>query len=191
MKGRSMIALRRAFDTVVSTILIWMLIVLLAVMTVQIVLRYGFSSSLIWAEEVCRYLLVWISFLAAMLAYERGEIASVPMLRDALPRRAGLALAILANALGIVLLLVLVGYGFVYAGRLGSAPIPAMKFLLGDMFGADFPVPTMYWVYISLPIGLVLFALRLATDIVLYARMMSTGEHAADLRDASEIEVHE
>jgi TRAP-type C4-dicarboxylate transport system permease small subunit len=185
-----MLALRRVFDAVVSTILIWMLIVLLAVMTVQIVLRYGFSSSLIWAEEVCRYLLVWVSFLAAMLAYERGEIASVPMLRDALPRRAGLALAMLANACGIVLLTVLVWYGFVYAGRLGSAPIPAMKFLLGDVFGPDFPAPSMYWVYIALPVGLSLFAFRLATDIVLYAGMMTTGGRAADLRDAGELEVH-
>lgn len=185
-----MLAMRRFFDAVVSTILIWMLIVLLAVMTVQIVLRYGFSTSLIWAEEVCRYLLVWVSFLAAMLAYERGEIASVPMVRDMLPPRAGLALAMLANLLGIVLLCTLVWYGFVYAGRLGSAPIPAMKFLLGDLFGPDFPVPKVYWVYIALPVGLSLFALRLATDIVLYARMMSTGERAADLRDAGEIEVH-
>ena len=185
-----MLAMRRFFDAVVSTILIWMLIVLLAVMTAQIVLRYGFSTSLIWAEEISRYLLVWVSFLAAVLAYERGEIASVPMLRDALPRKAGLWLAIFANALGIVLLCVLVWYGFIYADRLGSSPIPAMGFLLGDLFGAGFPVPTMYWVYIALPIGLALFALRLATDIVLYFQMMKTGGCAADLRDAGEIQVH-
>ncbi len=185
-----MLALRRYFDAVVSTILIWMLIVLLAVMTVQIVLRYGFSTSLIWAEEICRYLLVWVSFLAAVLAYERGEIASVPMLRDALPPNAGLVLAIVANLLGIVLLSVLVWYGFVYANRLGSSPIPAMKFLLGDLFGPDFPVPRVYWVYIALPVGLALFALRLAMDIVLYARMIGTGARASDLRLATEIEAH-
>jgi len=185
-----MLALRRYLDLALSTILIWMLIVLLTVMTLQIVLRYGFSMSLIWAEEVCRYLLVWVSFLAAVLAYERGEIASVPMLRDALPPRPGLALAILANLLGIVLLSVLVYYGFVYASRLGSSPIPAMKFLLGDLFGPDFPVPTVFWVYVALPVGLALFALRLAMDIVLYARMFGTGERASDLRLSTEIEAH-
>lgn len=185
-----MIALRRFFDAAVSRILIAMLIVLLGVMTAQIVLRYGFASSFIWAEEVCRYLLVWVSFLAAMLAYERGEIASVPMLRDALPRKAGLVLAIAANLAGIILLSVLVWYGLVYAGRLGASPIPAMKFLMADLFGPQFPVPTMYWVYVALPVGLALFAFRLATDIVLYIRMMSTGGWARDLRDAGEIEVH-
>jgi len=185
-----MLALRRLFDAVVSRILIWMLIVLLAVMTVQIVLRYGFSSSLIWAEEVCRYLLVWVSFLAAILAYERGEIASVPMFRDALPRKAGLVLALFANACGLVLLAVLIWYGLVYANRLGSSPIPAMQFLLGDLFGPGLPIPKVYWVYLALPVGLSLFALRLAVDIILYARMWSTGGYAADLRDAGEIEAH-
>jgi TRAP-type C4-dicarboxylate transport system permease small subunit len=158
--------LRLALDQVLSTILIWMLIVLLAVMTAQIVLRYGFSTSLIWAEEACRYLLIWVSFLAAMLAYERGEIASVPMLRDALPRRWGLVLAILANLAGIVLLAVLIRTGLDYG----------------------VPVPRMFWVYVALPVGLTLFALRLAADIVLYARMIGSGGHARDLRDAGEPE---
>lgn len=182
--------LRRLFDQILSTVLVWLLIVLLAVMTAQIVLRYGFSTSLIWAEEVCRYLLIWVSFLAAMVAYERGEIASVPMLRDALPRVGGLVLAMLANVAGIVLLVVLIRMGLSYAGRMGSAPIPALKFLLGDLFGPDFPVPAVYWVYIALPVGLGLFALRLAADIVLCARMIGTGEHAADLRATPEPEVH-
>lgn len=180
--------LRLALDHVLSTILIWMLIVLLAVMTAQIVLRYGFSTSLIWAEEACRYLLIWVSFLAAMLAYERGEIASVPMLRDALPRRWGLVLAILANLAGIVLLAVLIRTGLDYAGRMGRAPIPALEFLLGDLFGPGVPVPRMFWVYVALPVGLTLFALRLAADIVLYARMIGSGGHARDLRDAGEPE---
>ncbi|WP_187968918.1 TRAP transporter small permease [Aquibium microcysteis] len=185
-----MLALRRAFDAVVSRVVVWMLIVLLAVMTTQVVLRYGFSASLIWAEETSRYLLIWVSFLSVVLAYERGEIASVPMLRDALPRRAGLVLAMIANVCGIVLLAVLVWYGLVYANRLGSAPIPAMKFLLGDLFGPAFPTPTMYWVYVALPIGLTILALRLAVDVILYGRMIGTGEYAADLRDGGVPEGH-
>lgn len=182
--------LRRLFDQILSTALVWMLIVLLAVMTAQIVLRYGFSTSLIWAEEVCRYLLIWVSFLAAILAYERGEIASVPMLRDALPRVWGLVLAMMANLAGIVLLVVLIRMGLSYAGRMGSAPIPALQFLLGDLLGPGFPAPSVYWVYIALPVGLGLFALRLAADIVLYARMIGTGERAADLRAIPEPEAH-
>ena len=185
-----MLALRRYFDIVASSLLIWMLIALLAIMSAQVLLRYGFSVSLIWAEETCRYLLVWVSFLAVIFAYERGEIATVPMLRDALPRRAGLTLAILANLGGVILLAVLIHYGVLYAHRLGSSPIPAMQFLLGDLFGPSFPIPSMFWVYVALPVGLFLFAIRLLVDIVLYVRMMGTQEQAADLRDIGATEGH-
>lgn len=180
--------LKRGYVAVLRFAITAMLMALLLIMGVQIVLRYGFSSSLIWAEESCRYLLIWISFLAVSLSYERGEIASVNMLRDALPRRAGLFLSMLSNALGVVLLAVLVLYGFRYAQRLGAAPIPAMHFLFGDLFGPDAPVPGMFWVYLALPVGMGMLAVRLLVDVVLYARMLSTGEHARDLRDGEGLE---
>ncbi|MGC4026902.1 MAG: TRAP transporter small permease subunit [Mesorhizobium sp.] len=185
-----MAGFRRIYDRIISTVLVWMLMLLLAIMSLQIILRYVFGASLIWAEESCRYLLIWVSFLAVTLAYERGEVAMVPMLRDALSRSAGLALAMLSNVLALILLAVLIYYGVIYAERLGSSPIPALQFLFGDLFGPHFPVPTMFWVYIALPIGLLMFAIRLLVDIGLYARMMNTGQRAADLRHIAELDGH-
>ena len=48
--------------------------ILLAIMVLQVFFRYGLNASLIWAEEICRYLLIWASFLACGIAYARGEI---------------------------------------------------------------------------------------------------------------------
>lgn len=178
-----MLTFHRIYTRVLATALVAMLAILLAVMSLQIVLRYGFASSLIWAEETCRYLLVWVSFLGAALAHERGELAAVPILRDALPRAAGLGLAILANLCGIALLVVLAWYGTIYAQRMGGAPIPAMGFLLPDLFGPEVPIPRMVWVYAALPVGLGLLALRLAVDIGHYLYSLRHGGRAADLRD--------
>jgi TRAP-type C4-dicarboxylate transport system permease small subunit len=54
----------------------WTLIVMVAVMTVlviiQVLLRYIFFYSLSWSEEVARYLMIWVSFLAAGLAVQKG-----------------------------------------------------------------------------------------------------------------------
>ena len=157
---------------------------LLAIMVLQIVFRYGFNSSLIWAEEVCRYLLIWVSFLAAFAAYEKGEIASVTFVRDLLPRKAGLALAMVCNLLGLVLLGVLVIYGLRYADRVGSQPIPALGFLLTDVFGAGAGAraPATFWVYVALPVGMALLAIRLLADMVQYGLMFSSGGAAGDLR---------
>lgn len=178
----------RVYRAVLGGLVTIVLAALLAIMGMQIVARYGFNASLIWAEEMCRYLLIWASFLAAALSYERGEVAAVTMLRDALPRVAGLVMAIVVNMLGVVLLVVLVWYGLRYAARIGSSPVPALKFLMTDMFGPGTPVPSMYWVYFALPLGLALLALRIAADIVLYARMIATGEHAGDLRASQGME---
>lgn len=167
-------------------LIVAILLVLLIVMGTQILFRYGFNSSLIWAEEMCRYLLIWVSFLACALAYERGEVAGVTLLRDSLPRVAGILLAIVSNLLAIVLLCTLVVYGLQYAARVGSQPVPALGFILPDIFGPDVTVPSMYWVLVALPVGLAMLAVRLAVDIVLYGRMLATGRHAADLRVGAE-----
>ena len=54
---------------VIKALTVAMIATLLGLMIVEVVMRYVFLSSLIWAEEACRYLLIWSSFLAAVLAY--------------------------------------------------------------------------------------------------------------------------
>jgi TRAP-type C4-dicarboxylate transport system permease small subunit len=156
---------------------------LLVVMGVQIVLRYFFNSSLIWAEEVCRYLLIWVSFLGAALAYERGEVAAFTMLRDALPDRWGIYLAIACNLVAALLCAVLVVYGLRFAEMVGSQPIPAARFLLEDTLHlSPQSVPTVFWVYFSLPLGIGLLCLRFLIDIFHYFTILRSGGNAADLR---------
>ena len=142
-----------------------LMILLLSVMSLQIVMRYAFNDSLIWAEELSRYALVWLAFLAVGVAYRRGEIAALTLLPDALPRRAGLLLRLLARGLGAALCLVLVWQGMRYAALGGTQPIPALRFLFEDMFGAAAPeVPTVWWVYAVLPFGMALMGLAILAD---------------------------
>lgn len=154
---------------------------LLIVMCLQIVFRYGFNASLIWAEELCRYLLIWASFLGCAAAYERGEIAAVTILRDAAPGRIGLAIAILGNLLILGLLGTLVVYGLTYAERIGSQPVPALRFLLDDLAGAGDSAPAMYWVYLALPIGMGMLGLVVLAETVRAALLFVRGGSLADL----------
>jgi TRAP-type C4-dicarboxylate transport system permease small subunit len=52
------------------------LTVMMAVMTItiiiQVFLRYIFSYSLSWSEEVARYLMIWVAFLGGSLALKKG-----------------------------------------------------------------------------------------------------------------------
>jgi len=173
----------KAFQAVMKGSLVLLMAVLLAVMSLQIVMRYSFNSSLIWAEEVCRYLLIWVSLIAGIFAYEKGEIAAMTLLRDALPKRAGLLLAIFCNLAAAALCFTLVYYGMRYAELVGSQPIPALRFLFEDTFGwPQTTVPSVFWVYFSLPLGMGLLGLRLLIDIVHYIRLMAKGGSVGDLR---------
>lgn len=69
---------------------------LLAVMVVlvfgNVVLRYGFSASIGWVEELSRYMMVWLAWLAIGLAYRSGAHIALDFLENALPEAAARAL---------------------------------------------------------------------------------------------------
>lgn len=154
---------------------------LLMLMTTQIVLRYGFNASLLWADEVCRYLLIWLTFLAVALAYERGEVASLSFLSAMLPRVPALVFAALASLASAALCGLLVWYGWIFAERAGQEPIPALRFLFQDLFGAAAPqAPRTFWVYLALPAGMTLLGLRLVADAAIYLRAIGTGAGVFD-----------
>lgn len=181
MSAISFATLRRGYTRALRSFLIALVVVLLAIMTLQVILR-STGHSLIWAEEVCRYLLIWVSFIAIAMAYERGEIAAVTLLRDRLPRVPALVLAIFCNLCGIVLCAVLVWYGVLYAQRAGGSPIPALRFVLEDGLGwSAGAVPHVFWVYLALPLGMALLGLRLAIDAVRYAIAIRRDERVVDL----------
>ncbi|MEY3629229.1 MAG: hypothetical protein RLY91_995 [Pseudomonadota bacterium] len=77
-------------DKVVRKFIEWTLIVFLGAMVVlvfgNVVLRYGFNSGIIFSEEASRFLFMWITLLAAMLALQEGAhlgmtsvVASLPI----------------------------------------------------------------------------------------------------------------
>ena len=176
--------MQRLIPSVLSGLLIKLIGALLVLMTAQIVMRYGFNSSLLWAEEMCRYMLIWLAFLGVAMSYERGEVAALTFVSNALSRRPALLLAMFTFALSLAACLLLVWYGWRFADLAGGSRIPAMRFILDDLFGADAPqAPTILWIYIALPFGMALVALRLAADIVLCARALAHGETLGDALD--------
>lgn len=65
-----------------------LVVLILAAMSIlvflNVVLRYGFHSSIAVSEEVSRYLFVWLTFLGAVLAFNEGQHVSVTVLTDKL-----------------------------------------------------------------------------------------------------------
>ena len=106
----------------------WLLFVLgagmAAIVAAQVFSRYVLNHSLFWSEELARFLLVWLTFLGAGVAYRRRAHASVDLLYQHLPA-AGRRLASLAThvcTLFFAGIMVVYGYKFAYFVRLQISP---------------------------------------------------------------------
>ena len=90
-----------AFDVAVAWILCAAMAVMVVVVGAQVALRYGFNSSLDWADEIARLTFVWSIFLAIALGVRTGSHIGIEMivakfpapLRDALARLVALVCA--------------------------------------------------------------------------------------------------
>jgi len=93
-EGRALTRLARGLEIVVVSAFVALVVVAFA----QVVFRYVLGNSLSWAEEVSRYLFVWIVFLASAIAVDRGRHIAVDSLQGTLGERARMILQI---ALGV------------------------------------------------------------------------------------------
>jgi TRAP-type C4-dicarboxylate transport system permease small subunit len=58
---------------------------MVAVVSAQVLLRYGFNASLDWGEDIARMLFVWSIFLAVPLGVKTGAHIGIELLVRALP----------------------------------------------------------------------------------------------------------
>ena len=152
----------------------WALIVLLAAMAcivfANVTLRYLTNDSLVWAEEVARYLMVWLTFLGAGQVLRFGGHIAIENLHDVLPGAVG-------RALRCVLVLVLLAFFGVMAWY-GVAYTSVMRFQTTAATGISFA-----WVYLAIPIGFALLAIHLllvARRYVIERRMLESAEIDAE-----------
>lgn len=130
----------------------WVLIVLLAAMAVivfaNVSLRYLTNYSLVWAEEVARYLMIWLTLLGAGPVLRHGGHVAVTNLIDALsPRGQRLMRGLLVVAL-LAFFLGMVWVGYSYGTRMQYQLTPATRISFG-------------YIYAAIPIGFALLGVHL------------------------------
>jgi len=122
----------------------------------EVILRYLFAASLPWYDELVGYLLVWLTFLGAVLAQSHGQHVGIEDLVDRASERARRALTLASHLVLVAVHLVLLVYGVQLAVR-----------FLGER-ATTVPVP-MGVVYAVIPISA---ALMLAVETARLARVV-------------------
>lgn len=106
----------------------------------NVVLRYSTSQSIEWAEEVARYMMVWLTFLGAGPVLRYGGHIAVDNLQDALPPVAAKALRLLIALMLTAFFGFIVYAGFTYVERAQYQMTPTTQV-------------SMAWVYGAMPVG--------------------------------------
>jgi len=94
------------------------------VVAVQDFFRYVLNQSLFWSEELARYLLVWLSFLGASVAYRRKVHPGIDVLKAKMPgglQKISNAIVHLAS-LTLFAVMIFYGYRFAHFVRLQISP---------------------------------------------------------------------
>ncbi|GAB4265746.1 MAG: TRAP transporter small permease [Deferrisomatales bacterium] len=97
-----------------------------AVVALQVFFRYALNHSLFWSEELARYLLVWLTFLGATVAYRRRANPGIDALYLRLPRLPRKAAALVVHLASLVLFGVMVVHGARFAHFVRMQVSPAL-----------------------------------------------------------------
>lgn len=126
------------------------------VVVVEVVLRYGFNSSLLIAEETARYAFIWLAWIAASLATRKRLHISIQVFEERQSRNTQFGLSFVYNLLFILLCV----YGIRYV-----LPIIQSQFDYGTLSrAAQLP---MFLVYLAVPLGYALMVLRVIQNMVI------------------------
>jgi TRAP-type C4-dicarboxylate transport system permease small subunit len=86
-----------------------------AIVILQVFCRYLLNHSLFWSEELARYLLVWLTFTGATVAYYRNMHPGVDVVFRRLQRKNRTRIRQFVHLVSLVFFLIIIWYGFSFA----------------------------------------------------------------------------
>ncbi len=150
-------AFERGLVAANAAVLIGLMAGMALLVIANVIARYAFNHSFVWAEELSRYMMIWVGFLGSGLVLRAGAHIAVEVLQDLLPRRA-------AQALRLAVLLVML----VCIGAMLWLGVQYVQFAWGQ------ESPVLNWnfgvIYLAIPIGAVLMLLHGAFIAVPFVR---------------------
>jgi TRAP-type C4-dicarboxylate transport system permease small subunit len=136
-----------------ETAVIILLVTLLTTVTfAQVITRYVLGDSLIWSEEVARYLFVWVSMIGAALALREGGHFGLDLLIRPMPRLKPI-FGPLVTLVMVVFLVILLKTG------IDETRLAAMQFAMTFQM-------RMQWAYLALPVGAGLMLFHIAVHVI-------------------------
>lgn len=107
----------------------------------QVVTRFIFEQPAEWSEVLIRFFLIWMIFMALPEAFRIGSMVSIDMLHRLSPPRLRRILDLVIMVASLVLLAIILWFGWDYAQRGKVQTMAGLEDL------------SMFWAYLALPVG--------------------------------------
>ena len=107
----------------------------------QIVTRFVLEQPAEWTEVLIRFSLIWMVFLAIPAAFRQGAMVSVDVLYRWSPPRIKRVLDWVVALAALVLIGIIIWYGWDYARRGGVQSMAGLESV------------SMFWAYLAMPVG--------------------------------------
>ncbi len=124
----------------------------------NVILRYVFKSGTSWAEELVKYLMIWITFIGSSICVRKHAHVSIDFFYEMLPVKSKRLATIVVDIIALFFTVSMAFYGsklVIFSISTGQVS-PALQL-------------PMWIPYVAIPLGFVLMSLRLAQN--LYAQV--------------------
>ncbi|MBR5467756.1 MAG: TRAP transporter small permease [Firmicutes bacterium] len=125
--------------------------IMVIVTIAQIICREYFKA-LQWSEEVCRFLLVWATFIGASCVYKEGTHITITFLQDKFSPEKKKLIQIFVHIICLVAFVAVVYFGFKFA-------------LKQKQLAPSLRIPMKY-MYFSVPLGFGLMSIHAVNEIL-------------------------
>lgn len=147
--------LRKLDDHFEEFFLVILSVVMVAVIAIQVFMRYVMASSLSWSEELARYCFIWLVYLGVSYGVKKQRHIKVDAALLLLKDKGKIILNIFANILFLCFAVIIIIYGY---------DITQGLFSYGQTSsGLNIP---MGLVYLATPVGMGLTAIRIIQQLV-------------------------
>lgn len=123
---------------VLEGILAVLIAVLSCIVFINVILRYGFESSILSVDELSRYLFVWLTFIGAIVAFMDNAHVQVTFVVEKLSPANQRRLSLLTHSL-ILLLCIALGWGSLQKRCRTERSPPILGLPIGLMYIACLP----------------------------------------------------
>lgn len=137
---------------IIKVMMAIMITVMVVVTTMEVVRRYIFGLSFLWAEELVKFMLVAVTFLGGPAAYRSGGLAFLDLVVSHMSDKSRRIINIVINVVIIITFIWLAKLGFEYS----LSPMVAKMYSTGLKL-------KMTRIYMTIPIGfcmMIIFAIE-------------------------------